>query len=587
MPKVLRKLLDLLTRRERWQLLGLLGLLLVGGGLETLGVGVVFSFVSALDDPELVQQQPLLRGLYAALGEPALATFWLGLGVALMAVYAGKNAYLAGMYYLQYRFIWNKQVTLSDRLFRQYLYAPYTFHLQRNTAQLLRNVTNEIQQLFLQVLTPVAMLLTELVVAGCLVGFLIVMEPVASLAATGVLVAAMGAFYAIFRRWIGGLGQQRQYHNGQLFQQVNQGLGGIKEAKVLRRGPFFVQQHRYHRRAFARAWRFNQTLQQMPRLYVETVAVVGLLTIAVALLWQGRSAAAVIPTLSLFAAAAFRLMPSLNRIIGSLNKIRFGTRALDLLHHELVAGEVPTERASGGDRAVPALQQQLALRGVSYRYPNAAAEALQDVSLTVPKGHSVGFVGSTGAGKTTLVDVLLGLLAPTQGQVLVDGADIQGDLAGWQRQIGYIPQQIYLCDDTLRGNIAFGVPETQIEEASVRAAVRAAQLEALVSELPNGLETVVGERGVRLSGGQRQRVGIARALYHNPQVLVMDEATAALDNETETGVMAAVEQLSGEKTLLIIAHRLSTVKNCGCLYFIEAEKITDCGSHEDLLERNK
>ena len=252
MPKVLRKLLDLLTRRERWQLLGLLGLLLVGGGLETLGVGVVFSFVSALDDPELVQQQPLLRGLYAALGEPALATFWLGLGVALMAVYAGKKAYLAGMYYLQYRFIWNKQVTLSDRLFRQYLYAPYTFHLQRNTAQLLRNVTNEIQQLFLQVLTPVAMLLTELVVAGCLVGFLIVMEPVASLAATGVLVAAMGAFYAIFRRWIGGLGQQRQYHNGQLFQQVNQGLGGIKEAKVLPREPFFVQQHRYHRRAFAR-----------------------------------------------------------------------------------------------------------------------------------------------------------------------------------------------------------------------------------------------------------------------------------------------------------------------------------------------
>jgi len=359
-------------------------------------------------------------------------------------------------------------------LFRQYLYAPYTFHLQRNTAQLLRNLTTEIQQLFLQVLTPVAVLATELVVVGCLVAFLIAMEPVASLAATGVLGAASAAFYATFRRWIGRLGQQRQYHNGQLFQQVNQGLGGIKEAKVLRREPFFARQQRHHRRAFARAMRLNQTLQQLPRLYVETVAVLGLLAIAVALLAQGRSAAAVIPTLSLFAAAAFRLMPSLNRILNSLNRIRFGTRALDLLHHELVAGGVPTERASGGGQAVPALRQQLELRGVSYRYPNAAAEALQDVSVTVPKGHSVGFVGSTGAGKTTLVDLLLGLLAPTQGQVLVDGVDIQGDLAGWQRQIGYIPQQIYLCDDTLRGNIAFGVPEPQIEEASVRTAVRTA-----------------------------------------------------------------------------------------------------------------
>jgi len=242
MPKVLRKLLDLLTRRERWQLLGLLGLLLVGGGLETLGVGVVFSFVSALDDPELVQQQPLLRGLYAALGEPALATFWLGLGVALMVVYAGKNAYLAGMYYLQFRFIWGKQVTLSDRLFRQYLYAPYTFHLQRNTAQLLRNLTNEVIELSQRVLIPVAVLATELVVVGCLVAFLIFTEPLASLAATGVLAVASAAFYATFRHWLARLGQQRQYNNGQLYQQVNQGLGGIKEAKVLRREPFFARQ---------------------------------------------------------------------------------------------------------------------------------------------------------------------------------------------------------------------------------------------------------------------------------------------------------------------------------------------------------
>ncbi|WP_232225143.1 ABC transporter ATP-binding protein [Dactylococcopsis salina] len=233
------------------------------------------------------------------------------------------------------------------------------------------------------------------------------------------------------------------------------------------------------------------------------------------------------------------------------------------------------------------LKTQLRLDSVSYHYPNSEEQVLNQVSIEIPQGTSVGLIGSSGAGKTTLVDVILGLLQPTEGKVLVDGVDIQQGLRGWQNQIGYIPQSIYLCDDTLRGNIAFGIPEEEISDEQVWSAVRSAQLQELVERLPQGLDTVVGERGVRLSGGQRQRVGIARALYHNPQVLVMDEATAALDNETEAGIMEAVEKLSGEKTLIMIAHRLTTVKNCDCLYLMERGKVVDQGSYEELRDRNK
>ena len=425
---------------------------------------------------------------------------------------------------------------------------------------------------------------TAATVALGLAGLLLAVEPTIALVASAVLLVATLGFYRVVTPRMARLGRQRQYHQGQVVQHINQGLGGIKEAKLLGREAFFGQQHDCHNKRFVRALQGLQTVNQLPRLYMETLAVSGIVAVVLALLARGETLGTLLPTLSLFAAAAFRLMPQFNKILNGANQMRFATHCVDVVAEEF-AQTVPAAAPPRG-ASVPQLRHAIELVGVMYYYPQSTEPALEDVSLCVAQGSSVGFVGSTGAGKTTLVDVLLGLLAPTQGQVLVDGVDIQEDLAGWQRQIGYIPQQIYLCDDTLRGNIAFGVPEAQIEEASVRAAVRAAQLEALVSELPNGLDTVVGERGVRLSGGQRQRVGIARALYHNPQVLVMDEATAALDNETEADVMAAVEQLSGKKTLIIIAHRLTTVQNCGHLFFMENGEIKDKGSLDEIRLRN-
>ncbi|MFP4135404.1 MAG: ABC transporter ATP-binding protein [Halothece sp.] len=587
MLDIFKKFSYLLNRREKIQVIGLFGLLLIGSSLEMLGVGFVVPFISYLSEPELITEQPILNGLYQLLGTPAETTFLVVLCLIYLAIYTGKNVYTAGMYYLQYRFIFNKERKIGDKLFQEYLGAPYTFHLERNTATLIRNVDAEVRKLFTGVLIPLVMLITELTVITGLVILLITIEPIASLVAVAVLGGAGFVFYRIFQKRLLLAGKARQYHQGQVIQHINQGLGGVKETKVLGREAFFLKRHSVHRKQLAQALQFSQTLGQLPRLYFETLVIYGLLGIVLVTILQGSTAGGVFQTVSLFAAAALRLMPSLNRTITSLNKVRFGGPSLDLVCYELKRLEEEKNLLTVEEEKLPTLQEALRLEEVSYHYPNSEEQVLNQVSIEIPQGTSVGFVGSSGAGKTTLVDIILGLLTPTSGKVLVDGVDIQEGLRGWQNQIGYIPQSIYLSDETLRGNIAFGIPEKEISEEQVWQAVQSAQLQELVERLPQGLDTVVGERGVRLSGGQRQRVGIARALYHNPQVLVMDEATAALDNETEAGIMEAVEKLSGEKTLIMIAHRLTTVKNCDCLYFMERGKVVDQGGYEELRDRNE
>jgi len=431
------------------------------------------------------------------------------------------------------------------------------------------------------------MLITELTVLTGLVMLLVILRPIPSLAATGGLLVAGFLFYRVFQTQLYKAGKNRQYYSGLVIQDINQGLGGVKEAKILGREPFFLSRHRIHRKELVRSLESVQIIQQLPRLYFETLAVFALLSVILVTLLQGMKGPEILPTLALFAASAFRLIPSLNRVISSLNKIRFGTHALDMIVHEFRSLEEEKNLLWQQTGVIPALTDQLSLKNITYAYPNTEEKVLSNICLEIPKGTSVGFVGSSGAGKTTLIDIILGLLTPTEGTVLVDGVDIQNGLSAWQKQIGYIPQDIYLCDDTLRGNIAFGIPEKEISETQVSQAVQSAQLQAFIEKLPQGLDTVVGERGVRLSGGQRQRVGIARSLYHNPQVLVMDEATAALDNETEAEIMKAIEKLSGEKTLIMIAHRLTTVKNCDCLYFLEGGKIRAQGTYEQLRDRDE
>ncbi|MCT7958229.1 ABC transporter ATP-binding protein [Laspinema palackyanum] len=590
--KFLQKFLYLFTTRERWQIAGLFLLILIGAGVETLGVGLVLPFISLLERPQRVEEAGLLRWVYQAVGEPELRQFLIWAGLGFIGIYLLKNAYLTGLTYLQCRFIYDKQVELCSRLFRAYLYSPYPFHLQRNSADLIRNLTSETGVFFNSVLIPGLLALTEVTILACIALFLLIVEPVTSLAAAGGIGLATMSFYRVVRLKLSELGEARQYHYGQVIRTINHGLGGVKEAKVLGREPLFIEEFEKHNIYSTRALQFYQLMSQLPRFFIESIAIVGLMLIVVSVLAQGRNLSAVIPTLSLFAAAAFRLMPSINRILNSVTAIRFSSSSVYVLYQDLMELKPVLENSHLGEsrklaEVQPVLETEIALQNVFYRYPGASDNSLQRVSLTIPKGKSVGFVGSSGAGKTTIVDVILGLLPPTQGQILVDGRDIYDDLSAWQRLIGYIPQSIYLCDDTLRNNIAFGIPEKEINEGWIEAAVKSAQLTELLTSLPEGLDTLVGERGVRLSGGQRQRVGIARALYHNPEVLVMDEATAALDNQTEAGVMESVEKLSGEKTLIMIAHRLSTVKNCDRLYFMSQGQIIDSGTYDELCQRNQ
>jgi ABC-type multidrug transport system fused ATPase/permease subunit len=357
----------------------------------------------------------------------------------------------------------------------------------------------------------------------------------------------------------------------------------VKDVKLLGREANFLSLFDEHNKKSGQMAQFSEILQKLPRLWLEVLAVVGFVLLVLIMLAQGRQMSSIVPVMGLFAAAAFRLMPSVARILISVQALRYGIPAINNLYadFQLHIPEAVPVSANASSHSIP--KEDIRLSNISYNYPDASAAAVVDISLSIIKGNSIGFIGPSGSGKSTLVDLILGLLSPDKGQVIVDGQDIQQNLRLWQDQIGYVPQAIYLTDDTLRRNIAFGLSEEQIDEEAVRRAIRDAQLEEFVETLPDKMETMVGERGIRLSGGQRQRIGIARALYHDPSVLVLDEATSALDTATELGVMQAVMALHGDKTIVIVAHRLSTVENCDRLYRLESGRIVEHGSPDKMI----
>jgi ABC-type multidrug transport system fused ATPase/permease subunit len=361
---------------------------------------------------------------------------------------------------------------------------------------------------------------------------------------------------------------------------VQQGLGGAKDVKIRGCEKEFLQQFRHHADGQARMAALQSLVQRVPRLWFELLAVAALLLLTAVMVWQGTPSERLLPMLGLFAMVAFRMLPSVNHMTSAVHRLRTADAMLSGLAKEL---NLSTTTSSSRPATPMPFRDCIVLENVRFRYPGSRDNVLDSVNLHIPHGGSVGFVGGSGAGKSTLIDVILGLLPPATGRVTVDGQDIQGNLRGWQDTIGYVSQSIYLCDDSIRRNIAFGVPEQDVDDAAVRRALTAAQLDAFVDSLPAGADTFVGERGVRLSGGQRQRIGIARALYHDPEVLVLDEATSALDGETEKGVMAAVNALHGTKTLIIVAHRLTTVADCDTLYRLDKGQIVQTGTYAEVI----
>ena len=576
------RMLPYAQRRTVWSLLAMM---LVGTLLEVFGVGLVVPILAIMTQHNFIESYPLLQPWWEMLGRPSqVEMIVIGMG-ALITAYALKVVFLAFVVWRQSRFVFGLQAALSKKLFVGYLVQPYTFHLQHNSAQLTRNIVTEVTMFGNMVLLPTMLLLTDGLVLVGIALLLLIVEPAGALCMLAVLGGAGFLFQYATRGPLQRWGKARQHHEGKRIQHLLQGFGGVKEIKVLGREAELFAQYEVHNLGNARVVHRQNVLRQMPRLWFELLAIGGLAVLVIVMLLNGSAPASLLPTLGLFAAAAFRLMISANRILGAIQSVRYGNSVINTLDEAFRLFE--SSPGPGASVTTLPFKTAIELTQVSYRYPDAPRDTLSRIDIRIPWRSTVGFIGGSGAGKTTLVDLVLGLLEPTAGSVCVDGVDIRGNLRGWQKQIGYVPQSIYLADDTLRRNIAYCIPNPDISEEAVWNAVRAAQLEELVSQLPQGLDTLVGEQGVRLSGGQRQRIGIARALYHDPAVLVLDEATSALDSDTESEVMKSIVALRGEKTVLIIAHRLSTIEHCDLVCLLENGELILHRSVDDVLRHKE
>lgn len=575
----LQAIISILTPVERRRGLRLLGLIFIGMISETLGIGLVVPAIALFMQDNIAITYPKLAPIIGFLGNPSKTELIAGGLMVFVFVYLFKNLFLSYLAWQQNKFNTEVMVNLSRRLFTLYLRQPYAFHLQRNSSELIRNIVNEVGYYLNTGLNSGMIIITEGLVLIGIVILLIIMEPVGALGLFLIIGLAGLTFQKLTRNRVSRWGNTRQAHDGLRIKQVQQGLGGVKDVLLLGREADFLNQYNFHNRAQAEASLKMAFLQALPRLWLEVMAVTSIAVLVLLLIAQGRDTESIIPVLALFGAAAFRLLPSIGKILAAAQSVRFGDSVLEMLKSELQL-EIHSEDKV---KEHTSLVGNIDLKNICFTYATASSPALKNISLTIHKGETVGFIGPSGSGKSSLVDVILGLLHPESGEVLVSEKPIRDNLRAWQNQIGYVPQSIFLSDDTLRRNIAFGLEADKIDNAAVDRAIQSAQLTQFIQSLPDGLETIVGERGVRLSGGQRQRIGIARALYHNPEVIVLDEATSALDGNTESDVIESINALKGSKTIIIVAHRLSTVENCDRIFRLESGNLLEAGTPAEIL----
>ena len=561
-------------------------MMVIGAFLETLGVGLILPLVSAITTPDIIETNKYAKMVCEIFDLHATRTFIIVVIAALIFVYIFKNLYLFFEYYVQYRFICNNRFAVQCKLMNVYLHRPYEYFLNAESGEIVRVVTTDTSSTFL-LLSTVLSFFTEAVVSAALIITIIAADPFMAFLLAVVLGGMMLLIGKLIKPVLRRAGLKYQKNAGKMNKWLLQSISGIKEIKVAEKEEYFLDQFsKYGKRAID-SEKKNSVLGTVPRLAIEAFGISAMLAVIAILMWKGREVDTMLPQLSAFAMAAVRLMPSVNRMSASLNSMSYQEPALDkMLEHLSVAQRWESER--DGETAIGLrenaaacdsngqkikLDQQVELSDITYSYPNTEQAVLEHANMVIPIGKSVGIVGSSGSGKTTAIDILLGLLPPQAGQVLVDGMDIREDYDGWLAHLGYIPQMIFMLDDTIRANVAFGIPAKEVDDAQVWKALEEAQLKEFVQSLPDGLDTTIGERGVRLSGGQRQRIGIARALYTDPELLIFDEATSALDNETEAAIMESINALHGRKTLVIIAHRLTTIEECDIVYRVENGKI--------------
>ena len=577
-----QKLNYIFDKKQKGSFVVLAVMILIGGVFETLGVSMLIPAVNAIMQPDLVREKiekfpALSHFLTQDLQLNTDAKLLCALFGFLIGLYVVKNLYLLLLAYKQNRFIARARNDMISRVMREFLNRPYEEYLGADIPTVFRITDGDIPHTFSLVLA-LLQLMTECVVSLFLVIYLIRVNWQMTLLLMLVLALLTLWNAKVLKKKLNAIGKRNQDIQSRIAKWRIQSIYGLKDVKVLNRQDFFIRNYYESGKVGAELATKYAVLNNLPHLVIETIFMATILGFMMALLTSGQNLSAFLPQLMAFGVAAIRVMPSANRINTYMTEIAYEQPSLDFVYENLTDA-MKTNKKMAAERAKVAggalhLEKEIRLEGITFRYPDGDRNIFTDASMVIPKGKSAGIKGASGAGKSTIVDILLGLLHVQKGKITCDGANIFSNYESWLSQIGYIPQSIYLIDESIRDNIAFGIDEREIDDARIREVAAEAQLLEFIDSLPEGLDTKIGDRGVRLSGGQRQRIGIARALYHNPEILVFDEATSALDNETEAALMGAINSFHGRKTMIIIAHRLNTIENCDLIYEVKGEKIT-------------
>lgn len=564
--KDILKFFTIFSYKQKRELLFIFVLMLIGGVLESVGIGAILPMISIMGQPNVLNTQPEIRVIADIFGITTHLNLVISVASLLIILYLFKNLFIAWELYIQRRFTTKQQSLYAREILNVYLSKPYSFHINSNSAHLLRNVNNGPQYLFNTILMAILYLSTEVTTAIAIWVMLVVVDPFTAIVVAFIMSAIIISIIRSFRSKIIQQGEIVNTSSVEYLKWINQGLGAIKETKILGKEKFFLKEFDKSYTKNARAMQIYYFISDLPRIIIESLVVVGLLFLIIIKILMGNDPLDIIPILGVLAMAAFRLMPSANRIVGFYNSIKnqmpFFYEVYDVLLEIKSRLNLESEAKEKEEINKMPFYEDIQVQCMSFRYSEDAEDILDNITFGITKGSFVGIVGPSGAGKTTLVDILLGLLTPTGGRILCDGQPIKDNVRGWQSNLAYVPQDIYLIDGSIRENIALGEVEDKIDNDLIEKVMSMAELDAYVKALPDGLDTFVGERGVKLSGGQRQRIGIARALYQQPEVLILDEATSALDNETEKAITDTILKFKGQITIIAIAHRVSTLEAC-------------------------
>lgn len=579
MLKILKKMNRLLDAKQKRLMVLIVFLMLIGGILESLSISVVIPVIEVLLDPEAVVNNKYMAWLYNALHLQSNTQFTIVMMVALIAAFVLKNLFLFFQNVVQLRFVYTNQFATSRKMMINFMNRPYEYYLNADTAVIQRSITSDVNNMYGLILS-LLQLVSEAVVFACLVAVLLAVDAQMILTIAALLIVVLLLIKVVIKPIMVKAGQENQDYYSGLFKWIEQSVMGIKEIKIANKEQYFINEYGKCGLGYVNAVQRYNLYNSTPRLLIETVCIAGLVLYMMIIMLQGATVTELLPQLTTFGLAAMRLIPSANRINNYLTSISYfepffmgvsDNLQEDIHDNSIVYDATAYEHAIKVDKMD--IKQEIALCDITYKYPNTETMIFDHADMTIPIGAAVGIVGTSGSGKTTIVDVMLGLLQLQSGRILADGVDVKTNYEGWLKNIGYIPQTIFMIDSTIRKNVAFGFADEDIDDERVWEVLKEAQLDEFVRGLPEGLETGIGERGIRISGGQRQRIGIARALYEDPEVLVLDEATSALDNDTEAAIMESINRLHGKKTLVIIAHRLQTIEKCDMVFRVANGKI--------------